>query len=100
MGCSSANCPGGGTFIVCSYDIPGTFNGQSPYEKRLRSFAVLLEYKSSQQLFLLSFLDLGEYEQTLSASFEDARCQMVVCYRSTSSVEIGILKDVQYIIVI
>ncbi|KAG0568949.1 hypothetical protein KC19_6G054200 [Ceratodon purpureus] len=31
VGCGSANCPGGGTFVVCSYNPPGNFNGQRPY---------------------------------------------------------------------
>jgi len=31
VGCGSANCPGGGKFVVCSYNPPGNFNGQRPY---------------------------------------------------------------------
>jgi len=31
VGCGSANCPGGGTFVVCSYNPPGNFNGERPY---------------------------------------------------------------------
>lgn len=31
VGCGSAACPGGGTFVVCSYNPPGNYNGQKPY---------------------------------------------------------------------
>jgi len=31
VGCGSANCPGGGKFVVCSYNPPGNFNGEKPY---------------------------------------------------------------------
>lgn len=31
LGCGSANCPRGGTFVVCSYNPPGNFNGERPY---------------------------------------------------------------------
>jgi len=39
VGCGSANCQGGGKFVVCSYDPPGNFNGQRPY---LQSDNILL----------------------------------------------------------
>ncbi|KAK9097095.1 hypothetical protein Sjap_022592 [Stephania japonica] len=31
LGCGSAACNSGGTFVVCSYDPPGNYNGESPY---------------------------------------------------------------------
>ncbi|KAL6909803.1 hypothetical protein ACP4OV_001462 [Aristida adscensionis] len=31
VGCAAAECYSGGTFIVCSYDPPGNWNGESPY---------------------------------------------------------------------
>lgn len=31
VGCGSAKCPGGGTFVVCSYYPPGNYNGQRPW---------------------------------------------------------------------
>ncbi|KAG6554282.1 hypothetical protein Mapa_004198 [Marchantia paleacea] len=31
VGCASASCPGGGTFVGCNYDPPGNYVGQKPY---------------------------------------------------------------------
>jgi pathogenesis-related protein 1 len=31
IGCASVGCDNGGTFIICSYNPPGNFFGQSPY---------------------------------------------------------------------
>ncbi|GLJ27031.1 hypothetical protein SUGI_0529890 [Cryptomeria japonica] len=31
VGCASVTCDNGGTFIICSYDPPGNFNGQRAY---------------------------------------------------------------------
>jgi pathogenesis-related protein 1 len=31
VGCGSASCTGGATFVVCSYDPPGNYVGQWPY---------------------------------------------------------------------
>ncbi|GLJ27029.1 hypothetical protein SUGI_0529860 [Cryptomeria japonica] len=31
VGCAGVMCDNGGTFIICSYDPPGNFNGQRPY---------------------------------------------------------------------
>lgn len=31
LGCARVTCNTGGTIVICSYDPPGNFNGESPY---------------------------------------------------------------------
>ncbi|KAF5731876.1 hypothetical protein HS088_TW18G00562 [Tripterygium wilfordii] len=31
LGCARVGCDNGGTFVICSYDPPGNYNGELPY---------------------------------------------------------------------
>lgn len=33
VGCASVECPDGATFVICSYDPPGNFVGERPYQR-------------------------------------------------------------------
>ncbi|MCL7025766.1 hypothetical protein MKW94_001357 [Papaver nudicaule] len=32
LGCASVPCSAGGTFVICSYDPPGNYIGQRPFQ--------------------------------------------------------------------